>query len=104
MEFDLWRALGVFISDFIFWFLTIIYVRSANDNFIIKTALVVGAVNASDFSSKYFASQCYSNIIVAYSAGLLGAGVAMLYDRWRKKKQMRKSKLIIFPAKGAIKK
>lgn len=84
MFFDLWSAVGIFISDFFFWYLTTIYVKRCNGNLIIQVMLVAGAINANDFISKYLAPRFFSNIIPATLAAAAGAGVAMFYDKCKK--------------------
>lgn len=83
--FDVTSALSIFISDFIFWFLTVIFVRRCNGNLIVSAMIVAGLTNSSDFVSKYFAPRYFNNIIVAFLAAAIGTGCAMLVDKWRKK-------------------
>ncbi|MBI2459775.1 MAG: hypothetical protein HYV53_04515 [Parcubacteria group bacterium] len=66
--------------------MTTIYVKRCNGNLIIQVMIVAGAINASDFMSKYLAPRFFSNIIVAILAAAAGSGVAMLWDKWRKNK------------------
>ena len=91
MQFDVQSALFIFIADFIFWFLTTIFVRHCNGNLIIIVMIVAGLTNASDFVSKYFAPRYFNNIIVAIIAAAVGAGLAMLIDKHIKKRKQTKT-------------
>lgn len=91
MIFDFTSAASIFVSDSLFWFLTTIFVKRCHGNFIVQVMMVAGLINASDFVSKYFAPRFFNNIVVAFLAAALGAGLAMLYE---KNKKMEHSKLI----------
>lgn len=91
MVFDFTSAVSIFLSDFVFWFLTTIFVKRCNGNFILQVMVVAGLTNSSDFISKYFAPRFFSNLIVAFLAAAAGTGFAMLYDRRRKKHKQAKS-------------
>lgn len=97
MGLDYVSALGIFLGDFFFWFLTTIYVKKCNGNLIVQIMLVAGLTNMCDFVSKYFAPQHFSNVLVAFLAAATGTGAAMLYDRRAKKKQKQKNKLYVLP-------
>ena len=53
--------------------------------------IVAGLTNASDFVSKYFAPRYFNNIMVAFIAAALGAGLAMLIDKHIKKRKQTKN-------------
>lgn len=93
VNFDVWTAVIIFLADFVFWFLSAIWVRRVNGNKIIVAGFFAMTVNMSEFISKFFAPWHFINIIPAGLGALTGSIAAMWYDNRRKQKL--KDKLVV---------